>query len=199
MNIDVIKKYKVVPVVVFNSVFEVESTLRTMEEGGLPIAEITYRTACAKDAILVAIEKFPNMLIGAGTVINGKQCQEAISLGVKFIVGPGFSDEVCDICNQNNVPYFPGCVTPSEIMKAVAKGCEIIKFFPSNVYGGIKAMKTLSAPFPQIKFIPTGGVDENNLKEYLLWDKIHAVGGSWMMKGDIKANCKKIREIVEKI
>lgn len=191
-----VQQYKVVPVVVFNDLSEVTPKLTAMCEGGLPIAEITYRTACAKEAIAKAIAEFPQMLVGAGTVINEQQAHEAIGLGVKFIVGPGFDAKVSAACKDAGVPYFPGCVTPTEMMMAIADGWTTLKFFPANVYGGLKAMKSLAGPFPQVKFIPTGGVDASNLAEYLAWEKIEAVGGSWMMKGDIVAQCQEIASIV---
>ncbi len=194
-----IKKHRVVPVVVINKIEETLPTMKALCDGDLPIAEITYRTACAKEAIALAVKEFPEMLIGAGTVINPMQAKEAISLGVKFIVGPGFNKEVAAVCRENSIPYFPGCVTPTEIMEAIEEGITVIKFFPANVYGGLKAMKSLAGPFPQITFIPTGGVNAENLAEYLQWDKIEAIGGSWMMKGsseDIVKNCKAISDIV---
>ncbi|WP_409969284.1 bifunctional 4-hydroxy-2-oxoglutarate aldolase/2-dehydro-3-deoxy-phosphogluconate aldolase [Bengtsoniella intestinalis] len=191
-----VQKYKVVPVVVINNIEDTIPTLKALVDGDLPIAEITFRTACAKEAIALGIKEFPDMLIGAGTVINVQQCKEAIDLGVKFIVGPGYNAEVSALCKQRGVPYFPGCVTPTEMMEAIADGWTTLKFFPANVYGGLKAMKSLAGPFPQVKFIPTGGVDAANLAEYLAWDKIEAVGGSWMMKGDIVAKCQEIYGIV---
>lgn len=196
---DRVQQYRVVPVVVINKVEETIPTLKALCDGGLPIAEITFRTACAKEAIALGLKEFPDMLIGAGTVINAVQCKEAIDLGVKFIVGPGYSPEVSAMCKELNVPYFPGCVSPTEMMAAIAEGWTTLKFFPANVYGGLKAMKALAGPFPQVKFIPTGGVDASNLAEFLAWEKIEAVGGSWMMKGDhdeIVAKCQKIAEIV---
>ncbi len=196
MDISLIDKYKVVPVVVLNNIEDTLPTLGALCEGGLPIAEITFRTQCAEDAIKLGVQSLPNMLIGAGTVINSAQCLCAISAGAQFIVGPGFDNDVADVCIEQGVPYFPGCVTPTEIMLAVNKGCRVIKFFPAGVYGGLTAMKALAGPFPQIKFVPTGGVDASNLAEYLGWDKIHAVGGSWMMKGDIVSHCKAISAIV---
>ena len=197
MSLELIEKIRVVPVVVINKIEEARGILQDMCDGGLPIAEITYRTAAAKDAIALAVKEFPQMCVGAGTVINKEQAEEAISLGVQFIVGPGFDNDVADVCNAHNVPYFPGCVTPTEIIYAINKGCKVIKFFPASVYGGLKAMKALSGPFPQIKFIPTGGVDETNLAEYLNSPIIKACGGSWMLKGDIKAKCKQVIDIVE--
>ena len=126
--------------------------------------------------------EFPDMEIGAGTVIGGEQCERALNAGAKFIVSPGLSGDVALICKQNNVPYYPGCVTPTEIMRALSLGITTVKFFPANVYGGLKAMKALAAPFPQIKFIPTGGVNRENLDEFLSWDKIAAVGGSFFVE-----------------
>ena len=122
------------------------------------------------------------MNVGAGTVINGEQCVDALNAGAKFIVSPGLSVEVAEICKANGVPYYPGCVTPTEIMQALDMGITTVKFFPANVYGGLKALKALSAPFPQVKFIPTGGVNRENLDEFLAFDKVAAVGGSFFVE-----------------
>lgn len=187
----------VIPVVVINDVSDTIKTLSALREGGINCAEITFRTACAEQAIKIGASEFPDMNIGAGTVINREQAERAVSAGAKFIVSPGFSDEVAEFCIANEVPYYPGCVTPTEIMRALSYGLTVVKFFPAGVYGGLKAMKALAAPFPQIKFIPTGGVDLTNLKEYLDFDKVYAVGGSFMMKGDIVKNCKEIVKICE--
>lgn len=190
---ETVNKYRIVPVVVFNSLDEVRPKLRAMCDGGLPIAEITFRTACAADAIKIACAEFPEMLIGAGTVINSEQAVSAFNAGAKFIVSPGFSEEVADFCAEKGLPYFGGCVTPTEIMTAISHGCRVIKFFPCSNYGGLKTMKALSAAFPSVTFLPTGGINEENLAEYLAWDKIVAVGGSWMMKGtpdEIKEKCR---------
>ena len=127
------------------------------------------------------------MNIGAGTVINADQCEKALEAGAKFIVSPGLSPAVAKICKLHGVPYYPGCVTPTEIMAALDLGITTVKFFPANVYGGLKAMKALAGPFPQIKFIPTGGIDASNLDEYLAWDKIEAVGGSFYVKDALAA------------
>ena len=188
---------QVIPVVVINDEKETIEILSKLREGGINCAEITFRTACAKEAIEIGVEAFEDMNIGAGTVINAEQAKSAVESGAKFIVSPGFSDEVARYCIDENIPYYPGCVTPTEIMRALSYGLNIVKFFPAGVYGGLKAMKALSAPFPQIKFIPTGGVDLSNLKEYLDFDRVYAVGGSFMMKGDIVKNCKEIVKICE--
>ncbi|MBE5743719.1 MAG: bifunctional 4-hydroxy-2-oxoglutarate aldolase/2-dehydro-3-deoxy-phosphogluconate aldolase [Clostridiales bacterium] len=188
---------KVIPVVVINKVEDTIPTMQALCDGNLPVAEITFRTACAEEAIKTATSNFPDMYVGAGTVINLDQCVRAHKAGAKFIVSPGLSKEVALYCNENNLPYYPGCVTPTEIMQAIDLGLKVVKFFPANVYGGLKAVKALAGPFPQIKFIPTGGVSLENLKEFLDCDKIFAVGGSWMMKGDIKENCLQIDKVIK--
>lgn len=139
------------------------------------------------------------MNIGAGTVINEEQAIRAVNAGAKFIVSPGFSEKVALYVHKQGIPYYPGCVTPTEIRQALELGITTVKFFPANIYGGLKALKALSAPFPQIKFIPIGGVDLTNQKEFLEFDKIFVVGGSFMMKGDITENCKKACEIIRAV
>ena len=178
-----IKECKIVPVVVLKELSDTEPTLRALCEGGLPVAEITFRTACAADAIRLGCEKFPDMLIGAGTVINAEQANRAIDCGAKFIVVPGFAAEVAEVCRLRKVLYLPGCVTPTEIITAISYGLEIVKFFPCSNYGGLGTLKALAAAFPTMKFLPTGGISEDNVLEYLAFDKIIACGGSWMMKG----------------
>lgn len=190
---------RIIPVVVIKDLDDTEKVLLALKSGGINTAEITFRTSCAAKAISLGIKLFPDMNIGAGTVINGRQCIEALNAGAKFIVSPGFSKDVAEICLSNKVDYFPGCVTPAEVMEALSLGLTTLKFFPANVYGGLKAIKALSGPFPQVKFIPTGGVDLTNLKEFLEFDKIYAVGGSFMMKGDIADNCRKINEILKEV
>lgn len=175
-----------IPVVVIKEMGEVDKILTALKNDGINCAEITFRTACAKEAIKYASEKYPEMEIGAGTVINAAQCEDALAAGATFIVSPGFSPAVAAICKDRNIPYYPGCVTPTEIMAALEFGITTVKFFPANVYGGLAALKALSAPFPQIKFIPTGGVDRSNLDEFLAFDKVAAVGGSFFVKDALK-------------
>ncbi len=175
-----------IPVVVIKEMNEVDKILLALKNDDINTAEITFRTACAKEAIAYAVKKYPKMCIGAGTVINGEQCQQALEVGAQFIVSPGLSIKVAKICKERGVPYYPGCVTPTEIMAALELGIMTVKFFPANVYGGLKAMKALAAPFPQIKFIPTGGINADNLDEYLAWDKIAAVGGSFYVTDALK-------------
>lgn len=187
---------KIIPVVVIKDVNDTVPTLKALKDGGINCAEITFRTACAAEAIALGVKDFPDMNIGAGTVINLDQAKKAVGAGAKFLVSPGLSASVAEFAKEKGIPYYPGCVTPTEIMQALELGITTVKFFPANVYGGIKAMKALAAPFPQIKFIPTGGVDLENLAEFLSFDKIYAVGGSFMMKGDIRENCKKINAVL---
>ena len=184
---------KLIPVVVIKDINETEKTLSALRAGGINCAEITFRTACAEEAIKLGTKLFPEMNIGAGTVINEEQAIRAVNAGAKFVVSPGFSEKVALYVRKQGIPYYPGCVTPTEIMQALELGITTVKFFPANVYGGLKALKALSGPFPQVRFIPTGGVDLTNLKEFLEFDKIFAVGGSFMMKGDITENCKSMR------
>ena len=190
---------KLIPVVVIKDVNETEKTLSALRAGSVNCAEITFRTACAEEAIKVAVKLFPDMNVGAGTVINEEQASRAVNAGAKFIVSPGFSEKVALYVRKQGIPYYPGCVTPTEIMKALDLGITTVKFLPANVYGGLKALKALSGPFPQVKFIPTGGVDLTNLKEFLEFDKIFAVGGSFMMKGDVTENCKRACEIIKEV
>ncbi|MBQ9125352.1 MAG: bifunctional 4-hydroxy-2-oxoglutarate aldolase/2-dehydro-3-deoxy-phosphogluconate aldolase [Clostridia bacterium] len=180
-------KSRCIPVVVIKEIEQTKPILSALEKYGINCAEITFRTACAREAIALAVKEFPNMNVGAGTVINAEQCLQALEAGAKFIVSPGLSVEVAQICIERNIPYYPGCVTPTEIMQAIALGLKIVKFFPANIYGGLKAIKALSGPFPQIKFIPTGGVNMDNIDEFLACDKIHAVGGSFFVDEALKA------------
>ena len=162
-----IRELRIVPVVVINREEDAEGMLGALVRGGLPVAEITFRTVCAPYAIRLACEKYPEMLVGAGTVINAEQCSEAIACGAKFIVSPGLAEDVA----------------ATEIIKAVSLGLTDLKFFPASNYGGLKTIKALAAAFPQVRFMPTGGVNEDNVLEFLGYDRIFACGGSWMMKG----------------
>lgn len=173
---------KYIPVVVIKELSETDKILSALKADGINCAEITFRTAGAEEAIEYAVKKYPEMSIGAGTVINAEQCRAALKAGAKFIVSPGLSVSVAEVCRENGVPYYPGCVTPTEIMQALELGITTVKFFPANIYGGLKALKALSAPFPQVRFIPTGGVDRGNIDEFLAFDKVIAIGGSFFVK-----------------
>ena len=178
----------VVPVVVLDKAEDAVPTAKAMAAGGVDTMEITFRTACAPEAIKAVAENCPEVLVGAGTILNLEQAKLAVEMGAKFIVSPGFSDEVVGWCVENGIPVAPGCVTPTEIMAALKHGLKMIKFFPANVYGGLNAMKNLAAPFVGVKFLPTGGVNAANIKEYIDAPFIHAVGGSWVCpKADISA------------
>lgn len=171
---------KRIPLITIQNAEDTEKAMQNLLDKGLHTAEITFRTACAEAAIRLACKKFPDMNIGAGTVINADQCGRAIAAGAKFIVSPGLSESVAKVCKEKNIPYYPGCVTPTEIMAALELGITVIKFFPAGVYGGIKAIKALSGPFPQVKFIPTGGVNADNEAEFLALSNVFAVGGSYL-------------------
>lgn len=192
-----LSKSIVVPVVVLDRVEDAIPTAKALAAGGVDTMEITFRTACAPEAIRAVAESCPEVLVGAGTIINLQQCKLAVEMGAKFIVSPGYSEEVVSWCVENGIPVTPGCVTPTEIMAALSHGLSLVKFFPANVYGGLSAMKNLSAPFVGLKFLPTGGVNTQNIKEYMDAPFIHAVGGSWVCpKADISAgNWEKITQL----
>ena len=195
-----IKEIKLVPVVVFKDINEVDPILNALKKGDVPIAEICYRTECAPMCLKKAISEYGDMVIGAGTIINKNQCVEAINYGAKFIVSPGFSDDVYEECKKNGIPYIPGVLTPTEIMHALDKGLNTVKFFPAGEFGGLKAIKALSSAFPQVMFMPTGGVNNDNLNEFLSFKKIIACGGSWLVKGssnEITSLCLTARDIVK--
>lgn len=191
-----LEELRVIPVVAINKIENTIPLMKALVEGGLPAAEITFRTECAPEAIKLAIETFPDAYIGAGTVINKEQAEKAVELGCKFIVSPGLSEEVAQVCKEHNVVYLPGCVTPTEIMKAISLGIKVVKFFPASNYGGLTTIKALSGPFNQIKFMPTGGISDKNILEYLACDKIIACGGSWMVKGTPEEVLEKTKEAV---
>ena len=187
----------VVPVVVIDDAKDAVPTANAMVAGGIDVMEITFRTAAAPDAIEAVSKNCPDMLVGAGTILNLEQCKLAVARGAKFIVSPGFDAQVVSWCIENGIAVTPGCVTPTEITAAVNMGLKVVKFFPANVYGGLNAMKNLSAPFVGVKFMPTGGVNAQNLREYIDAPFIHAVGGSWVCpKADIAAgNFEKITQL----
>lgn len=178
---------KCIPVVVIKELSQTDTILTALKNHGINCAEITFRTACAAEAIEYACKNYPDMNVGAGTVINAEQCEKALAAGAKFIVSPGLSVAVANVCKEKGVPYYPGCVTPTEIMQALELGINIVKFFPANIYGGLKALKALSAPFPQVKFIPTGGVNRENIEEFFAFDKVYAVGGSFFVDEALNA------------
>ena len=184
---------KIIPVVVISKAEDTLPTVNALKNGGITIAEITFRTECAAEAIRLASEKSNGVIIGAGTVINAEQCRSAISSGAVFIVSPGFSQEVYEVCKEKNIPYLPGAVTATEIMNLIAHGITTVKFFPAEAAGGLDTIKALASAFPGIDFIPTGGINTENMKKYLDAPFIRAIGGSWMLKGtpeEIEAKTK---------
>lgn len=174
----------IVPVVVLNNVEDAIPLAEALLKGGINFMEITFRTECAADCISVISREVPEMTVGAGTVLNVEQAKLAVERGAKFIVSPGLDEATVKWALENDIPVIPGTVTPTEIMKALNLGIKVVKFFPADVYGGIKAIKALSAPFGQVKFLPTGGVSEANLNEFAANKSVIAVGGSWVCKKD---------------
>lgn len=186
MNVtETIQKMGVVPVVVLNDAKDAAPLAKALCEGGLPCAEVTFRTDAAEESIRIMTTEFPEMFVGAGTVLTVEQVDRAVAAGAKFIVSPGFDPEIVDYCLSKEIPVFPGCITPSEVSQAVKRGLKVVKFFPAEQFGGVATIKALAAPFTGVKFMPTGGVNAKNLESYLSCDKIVACGGSWMVKGDL--------------
>lgn len=175
----------VVPVVVLENAEDAKPLAQALCQGGLPCAEVTFRTAAAEESIREMTKAFPEMLVGAGTVLTIGQVERAVNAGAKFIVSPGFDPEIVDYCLEKGIPVFPGCITPSEVAQAVKRGLEVVKFFPAEQFGGVAAIKALAAPYVGLKFMPTGGVSAANLESYLSCKSILACGGSWMVKGDL--------------
>lgn len=179
----------VVPVVVIDDADDAVPAAKAILAGGIDVMEITFRTAAGRDAIAAVTKECPELLVGAGTILNCKQCEQALEAGAKFIVSPGYSETLVSFCTEQGVPVLPGCATPSEIMAALNHGLKVIKFFPANVYGGLKAMKALASAFVGVKFMPTGGINAGNLAEYMEAPFIHAAGGTWLCgKADIAAH-----------
>ena len=177
----------VVPVVVLEDAKDAVPLAQALVEGGLPCAEVTFRTAAAEESIRLMAEKFPEMLVGAGTVLTTEQVDAAVKAGAKFIVSPGFDPEIVDYCLKKEIPVLPGCISPSEVAQAVKRGLKTVKFFPAEQAGGVAMIKAMAAPYTGIKFMPTGGINAKNLEDYLSFDKIICCGGSWMVKGDLVA------------
>ena len=177
--------YAVVPVVVLNNADDAVPLADALIKGGLPCAEVTFRTDAAEESIRRICESFPDMLVGAGTVLTTEQVERAHKAGAKFIVSPGFDPEIIDYCISIGLPVLPGCITPSEIAQAVKRGLKVVKFFPAEQSGGVAMIKAMAAPYSMVKFMPTGGISTKNLADYLSCDKILCCGGSWMVKEDL--------------
>lgn len=182
-----LKKIGIVPVVALDDAKDASKLAKALCDGGLACAEVTFRTAAAEEAIRIMSKEYPEMLVGAGTVLTTEQVDRAVAAGAKFIVSPGLNEKVVTYCQKKNIPIVPGIVTPSEIEKALELGLKVVKFFPAEPSGGLAMIKALSAPYNQLMFMPTGGINEKNVVDYLKFGKILACGGSWMVKKDLIA------------
>jgi 2-dehydro-3-deoxyphosphogluconate aldolase/(4S)-4-hydroxy-2-oxoglutarate aldolase len=187
----------IVPVVKVNRAEDAVLLGKALLSGDLPVAEITFRTSAAEDAIKALTDELPEILVGAGTVLTIEQAKKAVTAGAKFIVSPGFNTKIVDYCIENNIPVTPGVNSPTQIEMALEKGLEVVKYFPAEASGGLNLLKALSGPFSEIKFIPTGGIDQNNLLAYLAHSQVLACGGSWMVKSDFisSGNFNRITEL----
>lgn len=175
----------IVPVVVLNEVKDAVPLAQSLINGGLPCAEVTFRTEAAQQSIAEISKNFPQMFVGAGTVLTTEQVDRAVDAGAKFIVSPGFNPKVVEYCIKKGYPVTPGIMTPTELEMALEFGLDVVKFFPAENAGGLKMIKAMAAPYTKMKFMPTGGINPQNVREYLQCDKILACGGSWMVKGDL--------------
>ena len=182
-----ISKVGIVPVVVLDDAKDAKPLAEALIKGGLPCAEVTFRTAAAEESIRIMASEFPEMLVGAGTVLTTEQVDRAVNAGAKFIVSPGLNPKVVKYCVEKDIPITPGCSNPSDVEVAIELGLEVVKFFPAEAAGGLNMIKYMAAPYTQMKFMPTGGITAKNICEYLAFDKIIACGGSWMVKKDLVA------------
>lgn len=179
---------RIIPVVVINDTKDALPLGKALMEGGLPAAEVTFRTEAAEESIRIMAENYPDMLVGAGTVITKDQVDRAVNAGAKFIVSPGFDPEIVQYCIDKDIPVCPGIQTPSELIQAVKMGLDHVKFFPAENAGGLDMINAVGAAFPGVKFMPTGGINTKNVVDYLKSDRIFCCGGSWMVKGDMIKN-----------
>lgn len=187
----------IVPVVVLEDAVAAAPLAQALIQGGLPCAEVTFRTPAAKDAIGIMAEQFPDMLVGAGTVLTIQQVDDAVSAGAKFIVSPGFNPHIVSYCVEKQIPIIPGCSTPSDIEQALEYNLKVVKFFPAEAAGGLSMIKAIAAPYVGVRFMPTGGINTSNVRSYLAFDRILACGGSWMVPKDMvkEGNFEKIKEL----
>ena len=194
-----IGKIGIVPVVKIDRAEDALPLARALCAGGLPCAEVTFRTDAAAEAIRAMIAGYPDMCVGAGTVLNAEQVDAAVEAGAKFIVSPGLNPRTVRHCQEKNVPILPGTSNPSGVEAAIELGLGVVKFFPAEQAGGTAMIKALAAPYTKMKFMPTGGINTKNLKEYLSCDQVVCCGGSWMVKGDLikKGKFDKIRQLTK--
>ena len=182
-----ISKIGIVPVVVLDDAKDAKPLAEALVKGGLPCAEVTFRTAAAEESIRIMASEFPEMLVGAGTVLTTEQVDRAVNAGAKFIVSPGLNPKIVKYCIDKGIPVTPGTSNPSDVEQAIGLGLDVVKFFPAEAAGGLNMNKSMEAPYTQMKFMPTGGISAKNICEYLAFDKIIACGGSWMVKKDLVA------------
>lgn len=180
-----IQKTGIIPVVVLDDAKDAEPLAKALCEGGLPCAEVTFRTDAAEECIRIMSEKFPEMLVGAGTVLTTEQVDRAVAAGAKFIVSPGLNPRIVKYCVEKGIIITPGCANASDMEQALENGLEVVKFFPAEPAGGLNMIKALAAPYVGLKFMPTGGISPKNVREYLAYNRIIACGGSWMVKNDL--------------
>ncbi|MBQ9116981.1 MAG: bifunctional 4-hydroxy-2-oxoglutarate aldolase/2-dehydro-3-deoxy-phosphogluconate aldolase [Clostridia bacterium] len=180
-----IEKTGIIPVVVIDRAEDAKPLARALINGGLPCAEVTFRTAAAEESIRIMKAEFPEMLIGAGTVLTTEQVDRAVAAGASFIVSPGTNPKVVRYCQEKNIPIVPGVCTPTEVEAALELGLDTLKFFPAEPAGGLKMIKAMAAPYTAVRFMPTGGISAENVESYLSYNRIIACGGSWMVKGDL--------------
>lgn len=187
MNITLkkLELFGIVPVVVLEDTKDAAPLAKALCDGGLACAEVTFRTDAAEESIRIMTKEFPEMVVGAGTVLTTEQVDRAVNAGAQFIVSPGFNPAVVKYCIEKNIPVTPGVVTPSEMEKAIEMGLEVVKFFPAEPSGGLEMIKAVAAPYTMLKFMPTGGINPKNIVPYLQYEKILACGGSWMVKGNL--------------
>lgn len=179
------KELGIIPVVVLDDAKDAEPLAKALCDGGLPVAEVTFRTDAAEESIRIMSEQFPDMLVGAGTVLTTDQVDRAVAAGAKFIVSPGLNPRIVKYCVEKNIPICPGCATPSEVEQALENGLKVVKFFPAEPAGGLPMIKAMAAPYVDVMFMPTGGIKPSNVRSYLEYDRIVACGGSWMIPGNL--------------
>ncbi len=180
-----IQKTGIIPVVVLDDAKDAEPLAKALCEGGLPCAEVTFRTEAAEECIRIMSEKFPEMLVGAGTVLTTEQVDRAVAAGAKFIVSPGLNPRIVKYCVEKGIVITPGCANASDMEQALENGLEVVKFFPAEPAGGLNMIKALAAPYVGLKFMPTGGISPKNVRDYLAYNRIIACGGSWMVKNEL--------------
>ncbi len=195
-----IGKTAIVPVVLLENAKDAKPLARALCDGGLPCAEVTFRTEAAEEGIRVMAEEFPQMLVGAGTVLTTDQADRAIAAGARFIVSPGLNPRVVKHCLEKGITMLPGTATPSDVERAMEFGLDAVKFFPAEAAGGLAMIQAMAAPYINMKFMPTGGINEKNLRSYLDFPRVLACGGSWMVKGELIRAGKfdEIRELTRK-